>query len=112
MQSLSRLQEEIRDLYASYSLSEIDRETYLFYKSESEAKIETISQEIIHCELAIGQIEEKYQKQVCWLKSLDKYSKDNLTANLLNALIERIEVDVDKRVIVTFLCQIGGVDDA
>ena len=110
-QGLSRLQEGIRDLYTSYSLSEIDRETYLVYKSESEAKVETISQEITHCELAVGQIEEKYQKQVCWLKSLDKYSKDSFTAELLDALIERVEVDVDKRVTVTFLCQIGGVDD-
>ncbi|MGC4440485.1 recombinase, partial [Streptococcus suis] len=42
-QGLSRLQEGIRDLYTSYSLSEIDRETYLVYKSESEAKVETIS---------------------------------------------------------------------
>ncbi|WP_231196431.1 hypothetical protein [Streptococcus equi] len=44
-----------------------------------------------------------------WIKHLAKGQKQTvLTAELLASLIERIEVDVDKSVTVTFTCQIGG----
>ncbi|COU14006.1 site-specific recombinase [Streptococcus pneumoniae] len=44
-----------------------------------------------------------------WVRHLAKSQNQVvLTAELLNALIERIEVDVDKTVTVTFNCQIGG----
>lgn len=44
-----------------------------------------------------------------WVRHLAKSSNQAvLTAELLNALIERIEVDVDKTVTVTFNCRIGG----
>lgn len=55
------------------------------------------------------QIEEKHIQQVNWIKHLAKGQKQTvLTAELLASLIERIEVDVDKSVTVTFTCQIGG----
>lgn len=44
-----------------------------------------------------------------WVRHLAKSNNQAvLTAELLNALIERIEVDVDKTVTVTFNCRIGG----
>lgn len=44
-----------------------------------------------------------------WIRHLAKSNNQAvLTAELLNALIERIEVDVDKTVTVTFICRIGG----
>ncbi|RGB45201.1 hypothetical protein DW244_10730, partial [Streptococcus pasteurianus] len=55
-QAILRLREEISDLYASYSLVRTEKATYLTQKSEKEAQIETLSQEIRHCEVAIGQL--------------------------------------------------------
>ena len=109
-QTIFRLREEISDLYASYSLVRTEKEIYLTQKSEKEARIETLSQEIRHCEEAIGQLEEEYGKQISWIKSLTKcQGTDTLTPELLQAIIERIEVNVNKQVTITFRCQLGGV---
>lgn len=107
--TITQLQAELSDLYASFSLNRSEREVYLSQKNEIIAKIETISQEIALCETSIKQIEEEHSKQVNWVRHLAKSQNQVvLTAELLNALIERIEVDVDKTVTVTFSCQIGG----
>lgn len=108
-QAILRLLEEISDLYASYSLVRTEKATYLTQKSEKEAQIETLSQEIRHCEVAIGQLEEEHQKQISWVKSLTQcQGTETLTSELLQAIIERIEVDVNKQVTITFRCQLGG----
>ena len=111
-QAILRLREEISDLYASYSLVRTDKVIYLTQKSGKEAQIETLSQEIRHCETAIGQLEEAHQKQISWVKSLTQCQEtETLTSELLQAIIERIEVDVNKQVTITFRCQIGGADN-
>ena len=100
---------ELSDLYAAFSLNRSKREDYLSKKKEINSKIKTISQEIAQCETSIKQIEEEHSKQVNWVRHLAKSNNQAvLTAELLNALIERIEVDVDKTVTVTFNCRIGG----
>ncbi|HFI0084425.1 TPA: hypothetical protein ACGOR9_002109 [Streptococcus suis] len=99
---------ELSDLYATFSLNRSKREDYLSKKKEINSKIKTISQELAQCEISIKQIEEEHSKQVNWVRHLAKSNNQAvLTAELLNALIERIEVDVDKTVTVTFNCQIG-----
>ena len=109
--TIATLQAELDDLYVSYSLFRENREQYLSDKAEKIANIETISQEIIQCETAMKQIEDEYFRQVDWLNELEKcHSGVALPADVLNALIDRIEVDVDKTVTVTFACQIGGVE--
>ena len=100
---------ELSDLYAAFSLNRSKREDYLSKKKEINSKIKTISQEIAQCETSIKQIEEEHSKQVNWVRHLAKSNNQAvLTAELLNALIERIEVDVDKTVTVTFNCRIEG----
>lgn len=109
--TITQLQAKRRDLYASFSLNRYERECYLSQKNEIIAKIETIAQEIAQCETSIKQIEEEHSKQVNWVRHLAKSNNQAvLTAELLNALIERVEVDVDKTVTVTFNCQIGGYE--
>ncbi|HFI0040648.1 TPA: recombinase family protein [Streptococcus suis] len=99
---------ELSDLYAAFSLNRSKREDYLSKKKEINSKIKTISQEIAQCETSIKQIEEEHSKQVNWVRHLAKSNNQAvLTAELLNTLIERIEVDVDKTVTVTFNCRIG-----
>ncbi|HEM3517967.1 recombinase family protein [Streptococcus suis] len=111
-QAIMRLREEISDLYASYSLVRTEKTAYLTQKSEKEAQIGILSQEIRHCETAIGQLEEEHQKQINWIKSLTQcQGTDSLTSELLQAIIERIEVGVNKQVTITFRCQIGGVEN-
>ncbi|HEL2050589.1 TPA: recombinase family protein [Streptococcus suis] len=106
---LTNLQVEQSELYQNYRLEAQERETYLSQKATITSKIETLSQEIAHYEALMRQIEEKHRQQASWVKHLAKCQKQSvLTAELLNELIERIEVDVDKSVTVTFTCQIGG----
>ena len=105
------LQAELSELYEAYSLNRQEREIYLSQKSELTSKMGTISQEIAHFELAIRQVEEEYQRQVTWVKALSGCQNQSIiTEEFLNVLIERIEVDVDKTVTLTFTCQIGGVE--
>ncbi|MEG3249715.1 recombinase [Streptococcus suis] len=109
--TITKLQAKLSDLYASFSLNRSERECYLSQKNEIIAKIETISQEIAQCETSKKQIEEEHSKQVNWVRHLAKSQNQVvLTGELLNVLIERIEVDVDKSVTVTFTCQIGGAE--
>lgn len=108
-QAVSRLREEISELYASYRLEHTEKAIYLTQKVEKEAQIETLSQEITHGEVAIRKLEEEYRKQVSWVKSLYQCQEtEMLTSDLLHAVIERIEVDVAKQVTISFHCQIGG----
>ncbi|MFA9467867.1 hypothetical protein [Streptococcus sp. E24BD] len=107
--ALTNLQAEQSELYQNYRLEAQERETYLSQKATITSKIETLSQEIAHYEALMRQIEEKYSQQVNWVKHLAKGQKQTvLTAELLNEVIERIDVEVDKSVTVTFTCQIGG----
>ena len=109
--AIATLHAELDNLYVSYSLSRENRKQYLSDKAEKIAKIETISQEILQCETSITNLEDEYHRQVNWLNELEKcHSGATLSADLLNALIDRIEVDVNKIVTVTFACQIGGVE--
>ncbi|WP_438467484.1 recombinase family protein [Streptococcus pluranimalium] len=100
---------ELSDLYAVFSLNRSKREDYLSKKKEINSKIKTISQEMAQCERSMRELEEEYQRQVSWVKQLLMCQNQALlSTELLNGLIERIEVDVDKSVTVTFTCQIGG----
>lgn len=106
---LVSLQAERSDLYLNYRIGGMERVDYLSQKAIISSKIETLSQEIAHYEALKRQIEEKHNEQVSWIKHLAKCQKQTvLTEELLNVLIERIDVDVDKSVTVTFACQIGG----
>lgn len=107
--ALTSLQAKQSELYQNYRLEAQERETYLSQKATITSKIETLSTEIAHYEALMRQIEEKHSQQVNWVKHLAKCQNQIvLTGELLNVLIERIEVDVDKSVTVTFTCQIGG----
>lgn len=107
--TMSSLQAEQGELYQYYRLEAQERETYLSQKATITSKIETLSTEIAHYEALVVKIEEKHSQQVSWVKHLAKCQNQSvLTAELLNELIERIDVEVDKSVTVTFTCLIGG----
>ncbi|WP_237749039.1 hypothetical protein [Streptococcus mutans] len=103
----------ISDLYASYSLLRDSRDDYVSQKLEKNRKIETHIQEIDQYEDRLKAVDEKYNRQVTWLNTLSKnHQSPVLSAELLNALIERIEIDENREISVTFLCQIGGDGNA
>ncbi|CZA70266.1 recombinase family protein [Streptococcus suis] len=109
--TLASLQAEQGELYLNYRLEALERETYLTQKAMITSKIETLSKEIAHYEALAMRIEEKHCKQVSWVKHLAKCQNQSvLTAELLNEVIERIDVEVDKSVTVTFTCLMGGDD--
>ena len=109
--TLASLQAEQGELYLNYRLEALERETYLSQKATITSKIETLSTEVAHYEALVVKIEEKHSQQVSWVKHLAKCQNQSvLTAELLNEVIERIDVEVDKSVTVTFTCLIGGDD--
>ncbi|MFA9413030.1 recombinase family protein [Streptococcus sp. E29BA] len=109
--TLASLQAEQGELYLNYRLEAQERETYLSQKATITSKIETLSTEIAHYEALAMKIEEKHSQQVSWVKHLAKCQNQSvLTAELLNEVIERIDVEVDKSVTVTFTCLMGGDD--
>ncbi|VTS16818.1 recombinase family protein [Streptococcus pseudoporcinus] len=109
--TLASLQAEQGELYLNYRLEAQERETYLSQKATIISKIETLSKEIAHYEALAMRIEEKHSQQVSWVKHLAKCQNQSvLTAELLNEVIERIDVEVDKSVTVTFTCLMGGDD--
>ena len=108
---LASLQAEQGELYLNYRLEALERETYLSQKATITSKIETLSTEIAHYEALVVKIEEKHSQQVSWVRHLAKCQNQSvLTAELLNEVIERIDVEVDKSVTVTFTCLMGGDD--
>ncbi|HEL1894305.1 TPA: recombinase family protein [Streptococcus suis] len=109
--TLASLQAEQSELYLNYRLDAQERGTYLSQKAMITSKIGTLSKEIAHYEAFAMRIEEKHRQQVSWVKYLAKCQNQSvLTAELLNEVIERIDVEVDKSVTVTFTCLIGGDD--
>ena len=109
--TLASLQATQGELYLNYRLEAQERETYLSQKATITSKIETLSTEIAHYEALAMKIEEKHSQQVSWVKHLAKWQNQSvLTAELLNEVIERIDVEVDKSVTVTFTCLMGGDD--
>ncbi len=109
--TLASLQAEQGELYLNYRLEALERETYLSQKATITSKIETLSTEVAHYEALVVKIEEKHSQQVSWVKHLAKCQNQSvLTAELLNEVIERIDVEVDKSVTVTFTCLMGGDD--
>ena len=107
--TLASLQAEQGELYLNYRLEALERETYLSQKATITSKIETLSTEVAHYEALVVKIEEKHSQQVSWVKHLAKCQNQSvLTAELLNEVIERIDVEVDKSVTVTFTCLMGS----
>lgn len=107
-----RLRTDISDQYASYSLLRDSREIFLSKKLEINRKIETYLLEIEQCEYTIRKVEEEHNRQVNWLKTLDtNHESLMLTSEVLNTLIERIEIDENRNISVTFHCNIGGADN-
>ncbi|MFZ2530937.1 MAG: recombinase family protein [Streptococcus suis] len=106
---LASLQTEQGELYLNYRLEAQERGSYLSQKAMITSKIETLSKEIAHYEALAMRIEVKHRQQVSWVKHLAKCQNQSvLTAELLNEVIERIDVEVDKSVTVTFTCLMGS----
>ncbi len=111
-QQIIRLRTDISDQYASYSQLRDSREIFLSKKLEINRKIETHLLEIEQCEYTIRKAEEEHNRQVNWLKTLDTNQESlMLTSEVLNTLIERIEIDENRNISVTFHCNIGGADN-
>ncbi|MGU7967447.1 recombinase family protein [Streptococcus suis] len=107
--TLASLQTEQGELYLNYRLEAQERGSYLSQKAMITSKIETLSKEIAHYEALAMRIEVKHRQQVSWVKHLAKCQNQSvLTAELLNEVIERIDVEVDKSVTVTFTCLMGS----
>ena len=90
-------------LYEMFIEGDLDRKSYQNEKKELDTQYETLDREIWRIK---KREQDKREAIVCggaWLSVLDRYkNKRELTAELIEGIVERIDIFEEKRVVVTF----------
>ena len=102
-QEIRRVNGLIRSLYENLIQGILLKEEYITYKGKYEAKIEQLSEEVSHLEKGLKALD----KQIAQYRSLKRDSDDlrenrELTAALIDRLIDRIEITKDKQITVRY----------
>lgn len=102
-QKIHRLRGLIRSLYENLIQDILSKEEYISYKGKYEVKIEQISEEVSHLEKGLKALD----KQIAQYRALKRDSDDlrenrELTAALIDRLIDRIEITKDKQITVRY----------
>lgn len=102
-QEIQRLQGLIRSLYENLIQDILTKDEYITYKGKYEAKIEQLSDEVSHLEKGLKALD-KQMEQHRALKRDSNSLRENreLTAALIDRLIDRVEVSKDKQITVHY----------
>ena len=102
-QEIQRLRGLIRSLYENLIQDILTKDEYITYKGKYEAKIEQLSDEVSHLEKGLKALD-KQMKQHRELKRDSDSLRENreLTAALIDRLIDRVEVSKDKQITVHY----------
>ena len=100
---LNRVQSLIRGLYENLVNGVISSEDYTEFKSDYTSKAEELKAEIDATNAEIEQLE-KQQKQLAEVRDYAKQFRESksLSAELLNSLVERIEINHDREITIIF----------
>lgn len=105
-QSITQYRGRIRGLYENLVQNVLTSDDYFSFKSQYEAKITDAEQEVAALESRIHTMELQQKRQKGLSQDLcDIRKKPELTAALIDRLIERIEVSHDKQISVSFKFQ-------
>jgi len=102
-QEMERLRGLVRSLYENYIRNVLTSDEYFAYKQKYEAGIERLSEEIVQLESGLSTIE----KQIAQYKELKQDAANirgnpELTAALIERLIDRVEVTGDNQITVRY----------
>lgn len=102
-QEIVRLRGLARSLYENLVNGNITKDEYYDYKAKYEGKINMIAPEIETLEQALQLIEKQEEQQRRLAKDAESIRQDHeLTAALIDRLIERVDVSSDKQISVTY----------
>lgn len=102
-QEIQRLNGLIRSLYENLIQGILLKEEYITYKGKYEFKIQQLTEEVAHLEKGLKALDE----QIAQYRALKRDSDDlrenrELTAALIDRLIDRIEITKDKQITVRY----------
>ena len=102
-QEIQRLNGLIRSLYENLIQGILSKEEYITYKGKYESRIQQLTEEVAHLEKGLKALD----KQIAQYRSLKRDSDDlrenrELTAALIDRLIDRIEITKDKQITVHY----------
>ena len=102
-QEIQRLNGLIRSLYENLIQGILSKEEYITYKGKYEFRIQQLTEEVEHLEKGLKALD----KQIAQYRALKRDSDDlrenrELTAALIDRLIDRIEITKDKQITVRY----------
>lgn len=102
-QEIQRLNGLIRSLYENLIQGILSKEEYITYKGKYESRIQQLTEEVEHLEKGLKALD----KQIAQYRALKRDSDDlrenrELTAALIDRLIDRIEITKDKQITVRY----------
>lgn len=102
-QEIQRLNGLIRSLYENLIQGILSKEEYITFKGKYESRIQQLSEEVAHLEKGLKALE----NQIAQYRALKRDSDDlrenrELTAALIDRLIDRIEITKDKQITVRY----------
>lgn len=102
-QEIQRVNGLIRSLYENLIQGILSKEEYITYKGKYESRIQQLTEEVAHLEKGLKALD----KQIAQYRALKRDSDDlrenrELTAALIDRLIDRVEVSKDKQITVHY----------
>ena len=102
-QEIQRLRGLIRSLYENLIQDILSKDEYISYKGKYEAKIEQLSEEVSHLEKGLKALDKQMEQHRALKRDSDSLRENReLTAALIDRLIDRVEVSKDKQITVRY----------
>ena len=105
-QEIQRLHGLVRSLYENLITGVLTKDEYFYYKEKYEARIGEHAQEVAQLEKGLKTIDKQLEQYRALAKDAENLRQDReLTAALIDRLIDRIEISTDKQIAVRFRFQ-------
>ena len=102
-QEIHRLRGLIRSLYENLIQDILTKDEYITYKGKYESKIEHLSEEVSHLEKGLKALDKQMEQHRALKRDSDSLRENReLTAALIDRLIDRVEVSKDKQITVRY----------
>lgn len=105
-QEIQRLHGLVRSLYENLITGVLTKDEYFSYKEKYEARISELTQEVARLEKGLKTLDKQLEQYRALAKDAENLRQDReLTAALIDRLIDRIEISTDKQITVRFRFQ-------
>ena len=102
-QEIRRLNGLIRSLYENLIQGLLSKEEYITYKGKYESRIQQLSEEVSHLEKGLKALDKQMEQHRALKRDSDSLRENReLTAALIDRLIDRVEVSKDKQITVRY----------